>query len=79
MKTVRKFLSYWLRIAKPIANFQARVLFTIFYFVLFVFVGLPMRLFSDPLRLYQNSFKKRSAFTSWEHKLDTQDEARKPF
>jgi len=79
MKQLRKFWKIWMKIAKPIGNFQARVLFTILYFALFIFVGLPMRLFSDPLRLYQNSFKKRSAFTLWEHKVETQDEARKPF
>lgn len=79
MKRLKKFWKIWMRIAKPIGNFQARVLFTIFYFLLFTFVGLPMRLFSDPLRLYQNSFKKRTAFTLWEHKPDTDEQARKPF
>jgi hypothetical protein len=41
----------WKRIAHAIGNFQARVLLTLFYFVLVWPVGFAARLFSDPLRI----------------------------
>lgn len=41
----------WTGIAHAIANFQARVLLTIFYAVLVLPFGIASRLFSDPLRI----------------------------
>jgi hypothetical protein len=40
----------WTKIAHRIGNFQARVLLTIFYFVLVLPFGIAVRLFGDPLR-----------------------------
>ena len=40
----------WKLIAHKIGNFQARVLLTVLYGVLFPY-GLAIRLFSDPLRI----------------------------
>ncbi|MEN9407738.1 MAG: Saxitoxin biosynthesis operon protein SxtJ [Candidatus Parcubacteria bacterium] len=79
MKVLKKFWKVWMRIAKPIGNFQARVLFSIFYFFLFFFVAMPLRLFGDPLKIHDFSFRKRSSFTKWEHEIETVEEARKPF
>jgi len=55
----------WKRIAHKIGNFQARVVLTIFYFLLVFPFGIAARLFSDPLRI-----KHRP--TEW---LDHPDEA----
>lgn len=79
MKHLKKAWKVWLKIAKPIGNFQARVLFSLFYFLLFFFVAVPLRLFGDPLKLHDFSFRKKSTFTPWEHKTETVEEARKPF
>lgn len=42
----------WKELAHKIGNFQARVLLTIFYLILFPF-GLATRLFKDSLRIKQ--------------------------
>lgn len=39
----------WLRIATIIGDFQARVIFSLFYFVIVLPFGLAVRLFADPL------------------------------
>ena len=57
----------WKGIAHAIANFQARVLLTIFYAVLVLPFGIASRLFSDPLRI-----KRRP--TQWlDHPEETYD------
>jgi hypothetical protein len=57
----------WTRIAHAIANFQARVLLTVFYAVLVLPFGIASRLFSDPLRI-----KRRP--TRWlDHPEETYD------
>jgi len=57
----------WTGIAHAIANFQARVLLTIFYAVLVLPFGIASRLFSDPLRI-----KRRP--TRWlDHPEETHD------
>ena len=57
----------WTGIAHAIANFQARLLLTIFYAVLVLPFGIASRLFSDPLRI-----KRRP--TRWlDHPEETYD------
>lgn len=57
----------WTGIAHAIANFEARVLLTIFYAVLVLPFGIISRLFSDPLRI-----KRRP--TQWlDHPEETHD------
>ena len=41
----------WKRLARRVGDFQARVLLTVFYFLLVLPFGLAMRLFADPLRV----------------------------
>jgi hypothetical protein len=43
--------AHWQRIARAIGNFQARVLLTIFYFVLIPPFALLVKWLGDPLRL----------------------------
>jgi len=54
----------WARLARKIADFQARILLTIFYAVMVLPFGLAVRWFGDPLRI-----KRRPA-----HWLDHPDE-----
>jgi len=46
----------WKSFARTLGNFQARLLLSVFYFLLLAPFGLGVKLFSDPLRL-----KKRAA------------------
>jgi len=55
---------WWQKIAKKIGDFQARLILTLFYFVVVLPLGLIVRLFSDPL-----GRKKTSA--GWEVKSET--------
>ena len=48
---LRRLWQGWKRIAHKIGDFQARVLLTIFYFVIVSPFGLAVRTFSDPLAL----------------------------
>lgn len=41
----------WLRIATVIGDFQARVILSVFYFVIVLPFGLLVRLFMDPLSI----------------------------
>ena len=45
------FLSKVKAFAKRVGNFQARVLLTLLYFSFFAIFAIPVKLFSDPLRL----------------------------
>ncbi|MBI3634747.1 MAG: hypothetical protein HY216_00845 [Candidatus Rokubacteria bacterium] len=46
---VRRLWRAWKRLGKKIGDFQARLLLTVFYFVIVAPFGLGMRLFGDPL------------------------------
>jgi hypothetical protein len=48
---LRRLWTHWLEIARAIAEFQSRLLLTLFYFTVFVPFGLIARLVVDPLRL----------------------------
>lgn len=48
---LRQLWQHWVRAAKVIAEFQARLMLTIFYFLIMGPVALCFRLFSDPLHL----------------------------
>jgi len=48
---VRSFWEWWKRVAKRIGDIQARVLLTLFYFVVFGPFALAVRWGSDPLAI----------------------------
>ncbi len=77
MKLLKIIWKRWLVIGKAIGNFQAQVLFTIFYFLVLFPVGIGVRLFSDPLKLKKK--KKTSNFDVWEHPDEDVFLARKPY
>lgn len=77
MKLLKSAWAAWLKITKAIGNFQAQVLFTIFYFVLIFPLGIAIRFFSDPLNM--KTKKINSNFNKWEHIQDDINTAQKPY
>ena len=55
----RRLWSRWLKIAGIIGDFQARVVLSLFYFLIVLPFGLAVRLSGDPLRI------KRPRTTNW--------------
>jgi len=48
---IKRFWQRWKAFAHVIGNFQARLLLSLFYFLLLSPFGLGVKLFSDPLRV----------------------------
>ncbi len=74
-KVIKSVWKKWLKIARIIGNFQARVFFSLFYLILFLPVGLAFRLFSDPLHMKKQKSKKTN-FHPWEHPKEDLKQAR---
>ena len=51
MTALRALLKAWKSLAHKIANFQARLLLSLFYFVAVAPFALRVKIFSDPLQL----------------------------
>ncbi|MBI4640406.1 MAG: hypothetical protein HY731_06910 [Candidatus Tectomicrobia bacterium] len=67
---------WWKRIAEKIGNFQARLLLSLFYFVVILPMGLVVRLSSDPLKLRKG---QGSLWIQRESSMKDLDEARRQF
>jgi hypothetical protein len=52
----------WVKVAKIIGDFQARLMLSLFYLLLILPIGLIARLFADPLALK----KSRASSASWD-------------
>ena len=66
----------WLVVGRLIGNFQAQVIFAIFYFVFLLPLGIFFRFFADPLKLRKVN---RTNFEKWEHPKETLEQARKQY
>lgn len=64
----------WLRLAAIIGDFQARVTFSLFYFVIVLPFGLAVRLFADPLGIKGH---RQSTWTPFINRTKTVEEAGK--
>ncbi len=62
--TMKKLWEWWKRVAKKVGDFQARVILTIFYFIVLGPFALAVRLGSDPLAI------KASALRGWPPKAN---------
>jgi hypothetical protein len=74
---LRRAWQGWKRIAEKIGHFQAKVLFSLLYFILVAPFALGVKLFSDPLRI-----KKQPGSSWWqEHPRQTLtlEDARRQF
>ncbi|HVZ67610.1 MAG TPA: hypothetical protein VG917_05125 [Patescibacteria group bacterium] len=78
MNLLKKIWSTWLKVGKKIGNFQAQVLFTIFYFLVLFPVGLAIGIFSDSLNIKQKK-KTKSNFDKWDHPEEDIYLANKPY
>ena len=80
MKLVKKVWGKWLAIAKTIGNFQAQVIFSLFYLLALCVIGVIFRFFTDPINIKtKKSFKKVSNFNVWQHQNNDIIDARKQF
>lgn len=77
MDLFKKGWNKWLKLAHKIGNFQAQVIFTIFYFTILFPVGISIRFFSDPLNTKNRS--RHSNFTSWKHTEENLQMAQRPY
>jgi len=62
--TMKKLWEWWKRVARKIGDLQARIILTIFYFIILGPFALAIRLGSDPLAI------KASSPHGWHHKTD---------
>ena len=53
----RRLWQGWKRVARKIGDFNARVILTIFYFILLMPFALLVRLFTDPLEIKKKAHK----------------------
>ena len=66
----------WLRIAEVIAEFNSRVVLTLFYAIIVLPFGLVVRLFADPLAIRKTRI---SAWSEIRHRTRTLDEGKRQF
>ena len=57
-ETLKIILEHWKRIARRIGDFQARLILSVFYYVIFAPFGLGVRVFSDPLDIKNTQTRK---------------------
>jgi len=57
---VRRVLDWWKVFATKLGNYQGRLMFAFFYFVVVTLFGIGVRMFSDPLMV-----KQRGGTTCW--------------
>jgi hypothetical protein len=50
-KQLKQLWQGWQKVAKKIGDFQARLILSLFYFLIVLPIGLIARMFSDPLAL----------------------------
>ena len=63
-----------MRIATLIGDFQARVILSLFYFVIVLPFGLAVRLFADPLGI---KGQRQSTWTDFPNRSQTLEDARR--
>ena len=74
MRLLKLFWKKWLPVSQKIGNFQARVILSAFYFILFLPLALIFKILTDTIKK-----KPTSTWKDWEHKVDSLEEARKQY
>lgn len=75
--TLRSIWEWWQRFAKKIGDIQARILLTLFYFVIFGPFALAMRWKSDPMAIKTGA--PRGWRTEGDRENNPMEQARKQF
>jgi len=75
MGFLKKAWKKWRAFGQVIGDFVARVFMTVFYFTVALPFGVGVRLFKDPLHLKS----KESGWLPRETKVETLDDARRPY
>lgn len=80
MTFLRLLWSKWLPIAQAIGNFNAQVILTIFYLIVFLPLGLVFRLFTDPLNVKLSKIsRQKTNFKKWDHVKQNLEESTKQY
>jgi len=76
MKNLTNAWKRWKKIARVIGNFEALIIFTIFYYLILWTVGIFIAAFSDPLSIKK---KLKSNFVPWNYPEENLSQAQKPY
>ena len=76
MTTWRRLWHRWKRTAEVIANFQSRVILSLFYFLVVLPFGVMVRLLGDPLGIRR---KTGSAWSEFVERARTVEEGKRQF
>ena len=80
MAFLRRLWSKWLPIAQAIGNFNAQVILTIFYLIIFLPLGLIYRFFADPLSIkFSKISRQKTNFKKWDHLRQNLEESTKQY
>ncbi len=67
-------------IAQAIGNFQAQVILSIFYILIFSPLAIVFKIFADPLQLrWKEVIRQKTNFQNWQHQEENLEEARKQY
>ncbi len=72
----RRGWARWMKIAGVIGDFQARLVLSVFYFIIVLPFGLAVRIFSDPLKIRR---ARSSAWTDFSDRADSVEKGRLQF
>lgn len=73
----KKIWNKWLFVAGKIGNFNSQVLMTVFYLIILLPLGVGYKLFSDTLMIKKKN--KKSSFSKWAYRTESQAEARRQY
>ena len=69
---LRRWWERWKAFAAEMGNYQGRTLLAFFYFIVVTPIGIPLRLFGDPLRL-----RRADGSSFWEERRPVSQELEK--
>lgn len=74
--SLKIFWEKWKDFGRKIADFQAKILLTVFYFLILPPFGLVVRLFGDFLKIKTSS---KVDFVDWTSRADSLEDVRRQF
>jgi len=77
MKILKAIWNKWIFIGKKVGNFNAQIIFSIFYLIFISVPALVIALFFDPFNVKNK--KRKTNFSSWQYKREDVRDARMQF